>query len=81
MSAASEKENKELQQVVADQRASQKLLTAALDILKGVYEKAALVQDGQAPPPGFKKYKKKRERWWCNGHDPNYYQRCHDHGV
>jgi len=53
-----EKENKEFQMVVADQRASQKLLTAALDILKGVYEKAALVQDGQAPPPGFKEYKK-----------------------
>jgi hypothetical protein len=53
-----EKENKEFQLVVADQRASQKLLTAALDILKGVYEKAALVQDGQAPPPGFKEYKK-----------------------
>merc|ERR1740117_491299 len=53
-----EKENHEFQQVIADQRASQKLLTAALDILKGVYEKAALVQDGQAPPPGFKEYKK-----------------------
>merc|ERR1719238_1986915 len=53
-----EKENKEFQLVVADQRASQKLLTAALDILKGFYEKAALVQDGQAPPPGFKEYKK-----------------------
>jgi DNA repair exonuclease SbcCD ATPase subunit len=53
-----EKENQEFQKVVADQRASQKLLTAALDILKGVYEKAALVQDGQAPPPGFGEYKK-----------------------
>jgi len=53
-----EKENKEFQLVVADQRASQKLLTAALDILKGVYEKAALVQDGQDPPPGFGEYKK-----------------------
>jgi len=52
-----EKENKEFQLVVADQRASQKLLTAALDILKGVYDKAFL-QDGQAPPPGFKEYKK-----------------------
>jgi len=52
-----EKENKEFQMVVADQRASQKLLTAALDILKGVYDKAFL-QDGQAPPPGFKEYKK-----------------------
>merc|ERR1719199_2059886 len=42
-----EKENKEFQQTVADQRASQKLLTAALNILKGFYDKkaeAALVQ-------------------------------------
>merc|ERR1719238_88002 len=53
-----EKENQEFQKVVADQRASKKLLSAALDILKGVYEKAALVQDGQAPPPGFNEYKK-----------------------
>jgi len=54
-----EKENKEFQLVVADQRAAQKLLTAALDILKGFYEKAAaLVQEGQAPPPGFNEYKK-----------------------
>jgi len=52
-----EKENKEFQAVVADQRASQKLLTAALDILKGVYDKA-LLQEGQAPPAGFKEYKK-----------------------
>merc|ERR1711937_247063 len=34
-----EKENKEFQQTVADQRASQKLLTAALNVLKGFYEK------------------------------------------
>merc|ERR1740127_53873 len=54
-----EKENKEFQLLVADQRAAQKLLTAALDILKGFYEKAAaLVQEGQAPPPGFNEYKK-----------------------
>jgi len=52
-----EKENKEFQAVVADQRASQKLLTAALDILKGVYDKA-LLQEGQAPPAEFKEYKK-----------------------
>merc|ERR550537_1459938 len=38
-----EKENKEFQMTVADQRATQKLLTAALNILKGFYEKAALV--------------------------------------
>merc|ERR1719456_1679354 len=36
-----EKENKEFQQTVADQRASQKLLTAALNILKGFYAKKA----------------------------------------
>merc|ERR1719265_1203646 len=51
-----EKENKNFQMEVADQRATQKLLTAALGILKGFYEKAALVQKkavtkvGQAPP-------------------------------
>merc|ERR1712187_366213 len=60
-----EKQNKEFQQTVADQRASQKLLTAALNILKGFYEKkeAALLQQGQEPagpppPPGFSEYKK-----------------------
>jgi hypothetical protein len=39
-----EKENHEFQLVVADQRATAKLLTAALGILKGFYEKAALIQ-------------------------------------
>ena len=34
-----EKEAAEFAQTVADQRASQKLLKAALDILKGFYEK------------------------------------------
>merc|ERR1712078_751209 len=60
-----EKENKEFQMTVADQRATQKLLTAALNILKGFYEKkakAALLQAGQPagppPPPGFEAYKK-----------------------
>merc|ERR1711912_115787 len=60
-----EKENKEFQMTVADQRATQKLLTAALNILKGFYAKkakAALVQSqqpaGPPPPPGFKAYKK-----------------------
>merc|ERR1719345_626993 len=56
--------NKEFQVTVADQRATQKLLAAALNILKGFYEKAALMQTqakvvaGQAPPPGFKSYEK-----------------------
>jgi len=59
-----EKENKEFQQTVADQRATQKLLAQALNVLKGFYDKkakAALVQKqpaGPAPPPGFKAYKK-----------------------
>merc|ERR1719178_392035 len=62
-----EKANKEFQMTVADQRATQKLLAAALNILKGFYEKAALVSvsqhsqkqvEGQAPPPGFKSYEK-----------------------
>jgi len=60
-----EKMNKEFQVTVADQRATQKLLAAALNILKGFYEKAALVQveaskqpAGPPPPPGFKSYEK-----------------------
>merc|ERR1711943_22994 len=59
------KENKEFQMTVADQRATQKLLTAALNILKGFYDKkakAALIQTeqpaGPPPPPGFEAYKK-----------------------
>jgi len=60
-----EKANKEFQLTVADQRATQKILKQALDVLKGFYDKkakaAALVQakkDGPPPPPGFKEYKK-----------------------
>merc|ERR1719335_1852631 len=60
-----DKENKEFQQTVAEQRATQILLTKALDVLKGFYAKeaAALLQEkrqpaGPPPPPGFKEYKK-----------------------
>jgi len=61
-----EKANQEFLVVVADQRATQKLLTASLGILKGFYDKAALVQTrahavqpaGPPPPPGFKSYEK-----------------------
>jgi DNA repair exonuclease SbcCD ATPase subunit len=61
-----EKENKEFQMTVADQRATQKLLAQALNVLKGFYDKkakAALLQQkqepaGPPPPPGFKAYKK-----------------------
>merc|ERR1719171_2160429 len=60
-----EKANSEFQTTVADQRATQKLLAGALNILKSFYDKAALVQQSSAvsadqpagppPPPGFKK--------------------------
>merc|ERR1719420_836092 len=63
-----EEANKEFQTVVADQRATQKLLEVSLGILKGFYDKAALVQkssstqtSGQAPPPGFKSYEKNKK--------------------
>jgi len=58
-----EKQNKEFQMTVADQRATQKLLHSALTVLKGFYDKkaaAALMQRqepvGPPPPPGFKEY-------------------------
>merc|ERR1719324_1943708 len=61
-----EKQNKEFQMTVADQRATQKLLEQALNVLKGFYAEkakaAALLQKqepvGPPPPPGFKEYKK-----------------------
>merc|ERR1719373_622292 len=60
-----EKENKEFQTTVADQRATQKLLKAALGVLADFYKKseaASLVQKqepvGPPPPAGFETYKK-----------------------
>jgi len=60
-----EKENKEFQTTVADQRATQKLLQTALGVLQEFYGKekaAAFVQRqepaGPPPPPGFEAYKK-----------------------
>merc|ERR1712157_703085 len=59
-----EEENKEFQTTVADQRATQKLLKAALTILQDFYgKKAAFMQQhqepaGPPPPPGFEEYKK-----------------------
>merc|ERR1719456_1098571 len=64
-----ELENKDFQGVIADQRATQKLLGKALSILKGFYgvqvEKkqplsAAAAAAGPAPPPGFKDFSKNK---------------------
>merc|ERR1712238_286575 len=59
------KQNKEFQMTVSDQRETQKLLKAALNVLQDFYKKsgaAAFVQKqepaGPAPPPGFEGYKK-----------------------
>jgi len=60
-----EKQNKEFQMTVADQRETQKLLKAALNVLQDFYGKkaaaASLVQKqepvGPPPPPGFEGYK------------------------
>jgi len=56
-----EKENADFQQTIADQRATQKLLGSALEVLKKVFDKKALLQmkqepAGPPPPAGFKKY-------------------------
>jgi uncharacterized small protein (DUF1192 family) len=58
-----EAENADFQTTVSDQRATQKLLANALNVLKAVYDKKAFVQAnakqepaGPPPPPGFKKY-------------------------
>jgi len=60
-----EKQNKEFQETVADQLATQKLLVQAINVLKGFYaKKAALIQvqsgqpAGPPPPAGFEAYKK-----------------------
>merc|ERR1719324_707642 len=69
-----ESENKEFQQTVADQRATQKLLSAAMAVLKGFYDKEHEVYDlhkglllqkksktepaGPPPPPDFADYQK-----------------------
>jgi len=58
-----ELENSDFQKTIADQRATKKLLTSALGVLKAVYAKKSFVQKsasqqpaGPPPPPGFKKY-------------------------
>jgi len=64
-----DKSSTQFQMTVADQKATKKLLEGALKILKGFYEKAALIQTsvhsskaeqpaGAPPPPGFKKQEK-----------------------
>merc|ERR1719460_1226299 len=57
-----EKENADFQMTIQDQRATQKLLQSALDVLKKVFDKKSFLQQkvsqpaGPPPPPGFKKY-------------------------
>jgi len=57
-----EKQNKEFQTTVADQRDTQKMLKAALSVLEDFYKKAASFAQrqepvGPPPPAGFKEYK------------------------
>merc|ERR1711933_718216 len=47
-----EKENKEFQMTVADQRETQRLLKAALSVLQDFYGKAALIQRQKQEPAG-----------------------------
>merc|ERR1719399_2731431 len=52
-------ENKDYQEVIADQKATEKLLEGSLNILKGFYDKMALVQSHkQEQPEQFKSYEK-----------------------
>merc|ERR1719375_792235 len=55
-----EKQNKEFQMVVADQRATVALLAKAKDSMAEFYGKQALVQEPAGPPPpaGFDEYQK-----------------------
>merc|ERR1719281_288241 len=54
-----EKENKEFQTTVADQRATAKLLKATLTVLQDFYGKALLQEPAGPPPPaGFEAYEK-----------------------
>jgi len=54
-----EQQNKDFQMTVADQKATVKLIKAALVILQDFYGKKALLQQtGPPPPAGFDKYEK-----------------------
>jgi len=54
-----EQQNKDFQMTVADQKATVKLIKAALVILQDFYGKKALLQQAGPPPPaGFDKYEK-----------------------
>jgi len=70
-----EKENKDFQMTIAYQRPTQKLLIAALQILKGFYDKKSTTFDkvfvqepaGPPPPPGFKDYSKNKQAGGVQG--------------
>jgi len=65
-----EKQNNEFQMTVADQRETQKLLKASLNVLQDFHGKKAPAAfpaqqqepAGSSPPPGFEVYKKNAER-------------------
>jgi outer membrane murein-binding lipoprotein Lpp len=52
-----EQENKEFQEEVTDQRAMQHILAKAIDRMRMVYKKAALLQQSQEPPAQWSKSK------------------------
>jgi len=53
-----EAENFDFQNTIAEQKATQAILKKALQKLKDFYAKNAFIQVKQAPPEGFKEYKK-----------------------
>merc|ERR1719399_1748523 len=73
-----EKQNKEFQVTVADQRATQKLLQQALNVLKSFYDKkakgVALAQKA-GQPAGLQGVQEEQRGGRCHGHDPADHQR------
>jgi predicted RNase H-like nuclease (RuvC/YqgF family) len=82
-----EKQNKEFQQTVADQRATQKLLAAALNILKGFYAKKSSRSGSGATASWSSTSSRVRgiqeecRRARCHGNDSANHQRCQGDGI
>jgi len=74
-----EAQNKEFQMTVADQKATVKLIKAALVILQDFYGKKALLQEAGPPPPaGFDKYEKNAQSGGVMGLMKNIIQDAQD---